>query len=80
MAILERFRAKWIPVRVKKARQKEGKSARSDIIGADALEGTQRQRHIGDGTVRLSHLLLRTTLGTKVKTKVPATGDAGLRP
>jgi hypothetical protein len=34
---LERFPAKWIPVRVKKTRQIENQSLRSDSIGTEAL-------------------------------------------
>src|ERR1700729_2740550 len=42
---LERFRAKWIPVRVKKTRQNKNLEPRSDPIGTEkALERTcQRQ-------------------------------------
>jgi hypothetical protein len=32
---LERFRAKWIPVRVKKTRQNKNLEPRSDSIGAE---------------------------------------------
>ena len=38
-ALLERFRAKWIPVRVKKMRQNKNLEPRSDSIGTEmALE------------------------------------------
>ena len=38
-ALLERFRAKWIPVRVKKTRQNKNLEPRSDSIGTEmALE------------------------------------------
>src|ERR1700729_2683649 len=58
---LERFRAKWIPVRVKKTRQNKNLEPRSDSIGTEkALGGRRavrpyfaprlaRQRHADDG-------------------------------
>ncbi len=73
----ERFQAKWIPVRVKKTRQKENREPRSDSIGTGmALAPNQRplgQRLLwfaalwlgGVGTVALISFALRLWIAPK---------------
>jgi hypothetical protein len=39
--VLERFRAKWIPVRVKKTRQNNNLEPRSDSIGTEKALGRE---------------------------------------
>jgi hypothetical protein len=49
---LERFRAKWIPVRVKKTRQNKNLEPRSDPIGTEkalALRQPLQPFHFWDG-------------------------------
>jgi hypothetical protein len=47
MKALERFPAKWIPVRVKKTRQNKRLELRSDSIGTEkALDGLRHHHHI----------------------------------
>ncbi len=74
---LERFPAKWIPVRVKKTRQNENPEPRSDSIGTEmALVPNQRplgQRLLwfavlwlgGVGTVTLISFALRLWIAPK---------------
>src|SRR6202041_637316 len=59
--ILERFRAKWIPVRVKKTRQNKNLEPRSDSIGTEMALGKQertsknnRGRAMADETATLA--------------------------
>ncbi|MGY4317815.1 hypothetical protein ACVWW1_007142 [Bradyrhizobium sp. JR3.5] len=73
----ERFPARWIPVRVKKTRQKENREPRSDSIGTEmALVPNQRplgQRLLwfaalwlgGVGTVTLVSFALRLWIAPK---------------
>ena len=44
--VLERFRAKWIPVRVKKARQNKNLEPRSDSIGTEKALAFARLNHV----------------------------------
>ena len=39
----KRFRAKWMPVRVKKTRQNKNRAPRSDSIGTELVLETQLQ-------------------------------------
>src|ERR1700722_5747606 len=48
-SVLERFRAKWIPVRVKKTRQNKILEPRSDSIGTEqALGNVEHPAEAGD--------------------------------
>jgi hypothetical protein len=44
--MLERFRAKWIPVRVKKTRQNKNPEPRSDSIGTEKALGLGPPKHL----------------------------------
>ena len=46
---VERFRAKWIPVRVKKTRQNKNLEPRSDSIGTEKALGVRKSHELGYG-------------------------------
>src|ERR1700722_387104 len=52
---LERFRAKWIPVRVKKTRQNKNLEPRSDSIGTEKALGCGRQEIVRQNLPEGSH-------------------------